>query len=317
MSPKKAGVLFFLFVVLHVLTVVFLEGIGEYLPLVYELIPSTLLAQGIILLPTLAFALLTPARLSEIFPFRKVKIRTLFLTLVMMAGLFPAIGLINYLSTFFAENLVENTLVGEAVTYPLAVMILLIGVVGPVCEEVVFRGYVYQSLRRSGSVAGSVLLSGLFFGLMHMNLNQASYAFFIGVFFALLTRAAGSLWPAILAHVSFNSFEVCLMYLTAEFVLPQTEESYGFSEIEQVFPGGGDAQVLLGDNPLLLALPLLLIVGAGILIALLCIRGIAKLEGRPQEKTEARFQKKPLFGIFTVAGVLFSVIFMLWAEGYL
>ena len=128
-----------------------------------------------------------------------------------------------------------------------------------------------------------------------MNLNQASYAFFIGVFFALLTRAAGSLWPAILAHVSFNSFEVCLMYLTTELVLPQTEESYGFSEI----------------------LPLLLIVGAGILVALLCIRGIAKLEGCPQEKTEARFPKKPLFGIFTVAGVLFSVIFMLWAEGYL
>ncbi|MBO5564449.1 MAG: CPBP family intramembrane metalloprotease [Lachnospiraceae bacterium] len=317
MSPKRAGGLFFLFVILHLLMLFLLNGIGRYIPEVYELIPSTLAAQAVILLPTLAFAMMTPAPFSRMFPFRRVKIRSALLTFLMMAGLFPAVGIVNYLTTFFAENVVESSIVTETAAYPMTTMLLLVGVLGPLCEEVVFRGYIYQSLRRSGRVTGSILLSGLLFGLMHMNLNQASYAFLIGIFLAALTRACGSLVLPILAHVSFNSFEVWMMYQTAELLPAETSESAGLFEIEEALSAAGDAQVLLGDNPLLLALPLLLIAGFGILVAFLCLRSIERLEKNPSAKEEAKFTEKPLFGIFTVLGILFSVIFMIWVEGYL
>ena len=48
---------------------------------------------------------------------------------------------------------------------------------GPFCEEFCFRGVVYRGYLKSGNVTGAVLLSSLLFGLMHMNFNQAPYAF--------------------------------------------------------------------------------------------------------------------------------------------
>ena len=48
---------------------------------------------------------------------------------------------------------------------------------------------------------------------MHLNLNQAAYAFIIGIGLALLVDATGSLWSSIVFHMVFNSTEVVMMYL--------------------------------------------------------------------------------------------------------
>ena len=63
-----------------------------------------------------------------------------------------------------------------------------------------------------------VLLSSLLFGLMHMNFNQAPYAFALGVAMAVLVEATGSLWSSVLMHVIFNAQSVLLMYFYQHFM---------------------------------------------------------------------------------------------------
>ena len=60
-------------------------------------------------------------------------------------------------------------------------------------------------------------MSGIVFGMMHMNFNQAPYAFAIGVSMAVLVEATGSLWSSILMHVVFNAQSVLAMYFYQRF----------------------------------------------------------------------------------------------------
>ena len=58
-----------------------------------------------------------------------------------------------------------------------------------------------------------MLLSALLFALLHMNFNQAAYAFAIGIIAVLLVEATGSLWSSVILHVTINMQPVLLMYM--------------------------------------------------------------------------------------------------------
>ena len=49
-------------------------------------------------------------------------------------------------------------------------------VVTPILEEMLYRGLVYNRLKRSGRTGMAIVISGLIFGLIHFNLVQFLYA---------------------------------------------------------------------------------------------------------------------------------------------
>jgi membrane protease YdiL (CAAX protease family) len=95
---------------------------------------------------------------------------------------------------------------------------LLVAVFGPVCEEILFRGYVFRQLyRRAGwTFLGSIAVSAGVFGLAHfgglwgkISLGEAAGEIAViavgGAFFAwLLVRWDDNLWVPIGLHVSMN-----------------------------------------------------------------------------------------------------------------
>lgn len=80
---------------------------------------------------------------------------------------------------------------------PFVVQLLCTGLVIPMAEELVFRGFCYRSLRRELPVYGAMVLSAAYFGLFHGNLFQGIYAMLIGLLLALLyewTRSLTAVW---------------------------------------------------------------------------------------------------------------------------
>lgn len=73
----------------------------------------------------------------------------------------------------------------------------------PVCEELIFRGFMIGTLRRYGRVF-SVLLAALFFGLMHMNLGQIIAGSLIGLVLGYVYIVYGLKW-CILLHSLNNA----------------------------------------------------------------------------------------------------------------
>ena len=110
---------------------------------------------------------------------------------------------------FFISNLAslsaayEQTM--EALYTPsLGTQIICLGILIPICEEMVFRGLMYKRLREYSGFVGAMLYSAIVFSFMHINVVQAVYAFFMAVVFAFVYEKYGSVKAPVIAHISAN-----------------------------------------------------------------------------------------------------------------
>lgn len=86
----------------------------------------------------------------------------------------------------------------------LAAGILLFGMISPVAEEAVFRGIIYNRLKRSFSVSIGMVISALLFGCYHGNVVQALYGAFLGLVIAYSYELFGSFMAPVLFHSVAN-----------------------------------------------------------------------------------------------------------------
>lgn len=89
---------------------------------------------------------------------------------------------------------------------PLWAGIVLYGIVSPLAEEIVFRGIVYNRLRRQYTRWIAIVGSALLFGLYHGNVVQALYGFVLGVLIAVLYEKYGSFAVPVILHSAANIF---------------------------------------------------------------------------------------------------------------
>jgi len=80
---------------------------------------------------------------------------------------------------------------------------LVIAVVAPVVEELMYRGLGFTLLAPLG-VAGAIIVIGISFALAHGLIRAFPVLFVIGAGLAFLRWRTGSLYPAILLHGLFN-----------------------------------------------------------------------------------------------------------------
>ena len=85
----------------------------------------------------------------------------------------------------------------------LLLSLLYAAVVAPVIEELIFRKILLDKLRRFGDIP-AIVMTGIAFGLFHMNLSQFFYAAVIGVIFAYVTIKTNTVRYAILLHMMIN-----------------------------------------------------------------------------------------------------------------
>jgi uncharacterized protein len=88
-------------------------------------------------------------------------------------------------------------------------------VVAPICEEFLFRGYIFTALRNWRGTLPAALFTGLVFGSVHYGSAPALDLVPLGVLgfgLCLLYRYTGSLYPCIVAH-SLNN---CLAFADLE-----------------------------------------------------------------------------------------------------
>lgn len=170
------------------------------------------------------------------------------------AGLGVAVGvgaivvsiIVNPISVFVLDRLGYSTestvqqpfmrgLVGWVEANPAAAIptiILVVVVIGPAVEELVFRGAVFNGLNRLGALVSSrtvgaasgrtsgkttfvlsALLSSVFFALLHLEPVLLPAILILAVALCTLFQRTGSLLPPFVAHATFNSFATSLIIL--------------------------------------------------------------------------------------------------------
>ena len=82
-------------------------------------------------------------------------------------------------------------------------MILTVGILAPIFEELIFRKLIIDHVLKYGELA-AMLLSGIMFGMFHGNFTQFFYATALGIFFAYVYIRTGKLRYPIFYHMMVN-----------------------------------------------------------------------------------------------------------------
>lgn len=113
---------------------------------------------------------------------------------------------------------------------PLWQVLFVIAVTPAICEELAFRGFILSGLRRLGHKWGAIVLASIFFGLAHGILQQSLTACVIGVVIGYVAVKTGSLWPAMLYHVTHNSLSAIMGRLNADAITSRPVGSWLFEK---------------------------------------------------------------------------------------
>lgn len=108
---------------------------------------------------------------------------------------------------------------------------IVIGILAPIAEEMVFRGAILRSLLKAFSPQMhwlAIILSALLFGVVHGNLPQGCHAFAIGLLLGWLYYRTDSIVPGVVFHWVNNSVAYVMFNL-----LPQV----GDGKIIDLFHG--------------------------------------------------------------------------------
>lgn len=95
------------------------------------------------------------------------------------------------------------------------------GMVSPIAEEMVFRGVLYHKCKRYLGVIPGILLSSLLFGILHGNVVQGIYAFFMGLLISAVYERYQSFFVPVLFHAAAN----LSVYITFYFGLIKTNRA--------------------------------------------------------------------------------------------
>ena len=252
---------------------------------------NNLISELMILIPAVAMVLYHGDRLGVLVPLKTIKLPSILLTIVYVITLFPLVTFINSLSMLFVDNTVAE--ISDQITVlPMWQMLLSIGIFGPFVEEVVFRGILLQSYQRTGRIIGSIVLSSILFGMMHMNFNQFAYGAVMGIMLSLLVEATGSVISSFIAHATFNSIEVILLYFTSDTL----------DDAEAMLENFSGATELLTIS--------IYFVGAVIFttVAMCVVYKISKLEGRKEFFANIPKCRKQGYKLITVPLIIACII---------
>lgn len=89
----------------------------------------------------------------------------------------------------------------------IAILLFTSAVLGPIGEELVFRGVVQSALEKYGLWI-ALLGSSLMFAAVHGPSVIFVDAFVMGLFFGSVFRLSGSIWPAITLHIVYNGLNL-------------------------------------------------------------------------------------------------------------
>jgi membrane protease YdiL (CAAX protease family) len=113
----------------------------------------------------------------------------------------------NPVSQLGAREITGDLLRGLRQPGTAIIFFLLLCVVTPVLEELIFRGFAYAGLRRRFTPAGAAVISAAVFTAIHVDAPAFGQLilFAIGILLANLYERERTLWPCIAAHAIHNT----------------------------------------------------------------------------------------------------------------
>jgi membrane protease YdiL (CAAX protease family) len=93
---------------------------------------------------------------------------------------------------------------------------IFVSVFGPVAEELFFRGFMYNAIKKHIGVFGAAFLSASIFSMLHTNIVGFLSIMTLGMLLVYLYEATGSLIASMAVHILHNSIIMGFVFFVKE-----------------------------------------------------------------------------------------------------
>lgn len=87
---------------------------------------------------------------------------------------------------------------------PILIQIISSGIIGPVIEELLFRGIIYNKLKEFNNTNKAMIISTIIFSLVHLNIIDIIYTLIVGYILVYIYNKHNNLKYPIILHISLN-----------------------------------------------------------------------------------------------------------------
>jgi len=131
-------------------------------------------------------------------------------------------GLMDWIESLGAETVQDTVklLQNSEDSMIIGLMTFAAVVAAPLCEELIFRGYLYPAAKKFAGPWVAAIFSGLIFAAAHGSLAALLPLFVFGCLLAFIYQKTGSLWAPISVHFFFNGSTVLLQMIARHYHLP-------------------------------------------------------------------------------------------------
>ncbi len=172
----------------------------------------SLLQVVLFLIPCGLYLFFTKSSPKKMLRLNAISAKNAILVILIAIAVQPAMALLSFLSSFLFQNNVSAMLYENSDTN-LFLLLISVALIPAVCEEFFFRGIVFSNFCNL-RLLKACCMTGLYFSFMHMDLQQITYTFGIGVLFCFLVYQTNTILASILAHFTINTTQTILTALS-------------------------------------------------------------------------------------------------------
>ena len=165
------------------------------------------------LLPALIYLLINKLSIKQTLRLNRLYLKDTLLIILLGFIVQPVMMFFSLISSFFFNNEV-GAFVSEITSTPYILLLGLIALLPSITEEVTIRGIVLSGYDNQNKYIAA-LITGLFFGILHLDPQQFLYATALGFLFAIVVRITNSIYASMIMHFIINGTSVTMAKISS------------------------------------------------------------------------------------------------------
>lgn len=153
----------------------------------------------------IAFWIYNYKEIKSLFSISAINVKIVMLTIAgAVVGSVIVSVVADFINLSIHDDVFYDTYLFQDTNHPILFATLFIAVQPAIFEEVAFRGFLFNNLKKVSNGISAVYITGFIFGIIHLQIISLIWLVPIGLAFGYLRNKYNTLWYGIIGHFVYN-----------------------------------------------------------------------------------------------------------------
>lgn len=169
----------------------------------------------LIILPGIIYIIKSKDSVRNILRLNKLNLKQIGLIIAIALLSQPIMTFFSLITSFFFTNDVSEAIYTMS-DKPYILLLSIVAILPAISEELILRGIVLKNYEKKNKYIAA-LMTGIMFGMFHLNNQQFLYATVMGIILSLVVIITNSIYASMIIHFIINGISVTMMKLSTLF----------------------------------------------------------------------------------------------------